>query len=68
MHKAHLSMFGCVGRGKYTVGHVRRKTIRRVIEHVETMEETHRTNTCDMSKLAVIGNREGKCIKACQCL
>ena len=49
-------MFGCVGCGQYTVGHVRRTTIGRVIEHVNTMDETHRTNTCDMSKLAVIGN------------
>lgn len=56
MHKANLSMFGCVRRGKYTVGHVRRKTIRRVIECAEAMEGTHRTNNCDMSKLAVIGN------------
>lgn len=53
MHKVNLSIFGCIGHGQYTVGHVRRKTIGRVIEHVNTMEETHRTNTCDMSKLAV---------------
>lgn len=53
MQNANLSIFVCVGRGQYTVGHVRWKTIGRVIEHVNTMDETHRINTCDMSKLAV---------------
>lgn len=39
-----------------SLGHVKLETISRVIEHVDTVDETHLTKTCDMGKLAVIGN------------